>query len=125
MMPTLRQGDIVNVAPRKSWRPGDIILVQRDQEMILHRVLANTAWGIITKGDALDHFDPPVAQTEILGLAVSRERQGKEKALCSFWSRYCGLAFSVTLSWVPYLLTFLWAGLRCGPEKLRRSLLQM
>jgi hypothetical protein len=93
--------------------------------MILHRVLAISAWGMITKGDALDHLDAPVAQTEILGLAVSRERQGKVTALDSFGSRYCGLAFCLTLSWIPCLLTFLGAGLRCGPEKLRSSLLQM
>jgi hypothetical protein len=124
MIPWLRPGDIVTVAPRQRCRLGDIVLWQRADSMVLHRVVARSGGGIITKGDALAYLDNPVASGDILGQAVARERQGKVSCLDSFWSRYFGLAFCLTLSWIPGLLPWLAAGRRCGEETLRRLLVQ-
>jgi hypothetical protein len=124
MIPWLRQGDTVTVTPRKRCRPGDIVLWRRGETLTMHRVVARSKGGIITKGDALDHLDKPVTPADILGQAVARERQGKMRSLDSFWSRYLGLAFCLTFSLVPRLLPWLAAGRRHGQEKLRRLLVQ-
>jgi hypothetical protein len=124
MIPWLRQGDTVTVKPVERCRPGDIVLWRRGDALTMHRVVARSKGHVITKGDALDHLDKPVAPGDILGQAVARERQGKVSCLDSFWSRYLGLAFCLTLSWVPRLLSWLAAGQRYGQEKLRRLLVQ-
>jgi hypothetical protein len=124
MIPWLRQGDTVTVKPGRRYRLGDIILWQQGEAFIMHRVVARSGGGIITKGDALGFLDQVVAPADIWGRAVARERQGKVSCLDSFWARYFGLAFCLTLSWVPRLLPWLAAGRRYGQEKLRRLLVQ-
>jgi hypothetical protein len=124
MIPWLRQGDTVTVKPGKQCRPGDIVLWRQGEALTMHRVVARSKEGIITKGDALYYLDKPVAPDDILGQAVTRQRQNKVICLDSFWPRYFGLAFCLTLSWFPRLLPWLAAGRRQGREKLRRLLVQ-
>jgi len=118
MIPSLREGDLVTVVPAKTCRVGDIVLYNRGDSLIMHRVLAKFADKIITKGDAAARLDPPLNLGDILGRAVSYERQGKKFSLNSLRSRMCGLAYCLTVSWIPGSITLLAALKRLGREKL-------
>ena len=106
MGPFLRNGDIVTIVAR-SGCVGDIVLAKRGATMVLHRVVAKSGDRIITKGDSLDRFDPPLARQDVLGKAVTRERQGKISGLDSVTARLCGLAFCLTLPFFPKLMALL------------------
>jgi hypothetical protein len=107
MAPVLREGDLVTIVPGGCYRLGEIILFPRDGCLVLHRVVAKSSDRLLTKGDAAAHLDPPLPLQNILGRAVCRERQGRISALDSWSSRVLGLAFSLTLLWVPGLLPLL------------------
>jgi hypothetical protein len=118
MVPFLRQGDLVKVMPYTCCQLGDIILWQRGESMVMHRVVCKFSNRIMTKGDAVAHFDTPVPIQNILGKATSRERDGKTSSLDSLGSRVMGLAFSLTISWSRGLLSILVAIKRFGRETL-------
>jgi len=118
MIPYLREGDLVTVVPVKKCRVGDIVLYNRGNSLIMHRVLAKFSDKIITKGDAATRLDPPISPQDILGRAVSYERHGKKSSLNSLRSRLCGLAFCLTVSWIPRSIATLAAVKRLGREKL-------
>jgi len=117
MIPSLREGDLVTVVP-ETCRVGDIVLYNRGDSLIMHRVLAKFAGKIITKGDASARLDPPLNPQDILGRAVSYERHGKKSSLNSLRSRLCGLAFCLTVSWIPRSIAILAAVKRLCREKL-------
>jgi hypothetical protein len=106
MLPALRQGDEVTIAPLAG-RVGDVVLYSRGDCLVMHRVVAKLAHRIITKGDAVPRFDPSITDRDILGRAVFFERQGKKQPLDSLAARWLGLAFSLTVSWVPQLITMM------------------
>jgi len=107
MIPFLRQGDTVSICPGKSCRPGDIILWQAGDALVLHRVVVKKNGWLITKGDSLGRLDSPVPQEQILGRAVARERDGRLCPLNIFMQRWLGLAFSLTVPLVPGLMSLL------------------
>jgi hypothetical protein len=109
MVPFLRAGDIVTIAPSQKCRLGDIILYRRDDGTVMHRVVMKFADRIITKGDALRQIDPGVLPQDIYGRAVAYERHGKKQALDSLGSRLLGMAFSLTVARVPGLFGLLGA----------------
>ena len=100
MIPFLRQGDVVTIMPAPG-RVGDIVLTQPGPDQVLHRLVARCGDRLITKGDALHFFDPPIARRQVLGRACSRDRHGKISRLDSLAARLCGLAFCLTLSFSP------------------------
>jgi hypothetical protein len=106
MGPFLRNGDVVTIVARPG-RVGDIVLAKLGTEMVLHRVVAKSGDRIITKGDALDHFDPPIARHHVLGKALTLERDRKISGLDSVTARLCGLAFCLTLPFFPKVLALL------------------
>ena len=106
MGPFLRSGDVVTIVAGPG-RIGDIVLAKHGAGMVLHRVVAKIGDRIITKGDALDHFDPPITRQEVLGKAVTREHQGKISGLDSVTARLCGLAFCLTLPFFPKVMAIL------------------
>jgi len=118
MSPAIRIGDKVALVPGRQCRAGDIILYRRGNRLMLHRVVGKWRGVVITKGDALDQVDEPVTLRDILGRAVSRERGGVTHSLDSLWSRFLGLAFCLTVSWVPKLMAILAAVKRLGCERL-------
>lgn len=113
MVPFLRAGDIVTIAPSQRCRLGDIILYRRDDCTVMHRVVMKFADRIITKGDALRQIDPLVLPQDICGRAVAYERHGKKHALDSLGPKFLGMAFSLTVAQVPGLLGLLGAMKRC------------
>jgi len=77
--------------PEDKYRLGEILLFARDEELIIHRVMAILPGRIITKGDASHRLDPHVCPQDILGRAVIKEPDGKVQILDSSGARYWGL----------------------------------
>jgi hypothetical protein len=123
MVPAIGKGDVVAIVPGGQCRVGDIVLYLRGDGLFLHRVVAKSSQGIVTKGDAVGHLDPPVDPGKILGRAVARTRRGQVRPLDTFSARFLGLSFCLTVSWVPRLMGLLAAGRRllqatCGVSAL-------
>lgn len=82
MLPTLRAGDTLTLAPEGSRvRCGDIVVYRSGAALISHRVLAclPQASGpvYLTKGDNQFSLDPPVASAEIIGVVCAVTRRGR------------------------------------------------
>ncbi len=118
MIPFLRPGDAVTVVPGKRCRVGEVILYSRGDLLVVHRVVAKFGGRIFTKGDAAAQLDPPITARDIIGRAVSSERNGKKYPQDSLGSRFWGLAFSLTVAWIPQSLQMLAAVKLLGREKL-------
>ncbi|HEY9072821.1 MAG TPA: S24/S26 family peptidase [Desulfobaccales bacterium] len=119
MSPFFRGGDIVTIEPGGGCRVGEVVLRCHGSDFMLHRVVAKSRDRVITKGDALSSFDLPDNSKNILGRAVLRERQGKVRDLNTFWFRFAGMAFSLTITWVPNLHLILREAWRRGRKVLR------
>lgn len=80
MAPLVRRGDAVWVAPAEPavLRHGDVIVVQREDELVTHRLVAVRDEMWFTKGDSVSSLDPPVNTDAILGRVVAVERDGTQ-----------------------------------------------
>ena len=59
MEPTLNMGDVVIVGPVKGQlKPGDIISYERNDELVIHRLIEVDGRYLQTKGDAVEDPDP-------------------------------------------------------------------
>jgi signal peptidase I len=60
MMPTFREGQLLYVRPVRHWNVGDVVVFKMsdDIEAIVHRVVAITPDGLVTRGDHNKAFDP-------------------------------------------------------------------
>jgi len=79
MLPALWPGDLVVIrsAALAELSRGDLVLFLRQGRFFVHRVLAVSASGLLTRGDALAAADPPVSSQELLGRVVSVWRDGR------------------------------------------------
>jgi hypothetical protein len=122
MLPILRSGDCVTILPDKSCQIGNIVLYASGDNWFLHRIIAKSGRELITQGDSLSHFDPPITCQDIWGRAIMYERRGKRRSLETWYSRLGGLAFSLTISRIPKPMILLAAVRRFGRDKLGLSL---
>jgi hypothetical protein len=75
MLPTIWPGDLLSIEGRPGRVSlGDLMLVQREQGITVHRVVACDASRCITRGDAMPHDDPPANPVDILGRVVEIRR---------------------------------------------------
>ena len=79
MWPALWPGDTVEIRSARfdEIRIGDLAAFTRDDRIFIHRVIRNTMNGaatLVTRGDALPDEDPPVRESELLGIATVTER---------------------------------------------------
>ena len=79
MWPALWPGDTVEIrsAQFDEIKIGDLAAFTRDDRIFIHRVIRNTMNGaatLVTRGDALPAEDPPVRESELLGVASVTER---------------------------------------------------
>ena len=79
MAPTIRNGEMVEVAPRtaRELRPGDVALYEGDRGLIAHRVVAIDGDTVRLRGDAARSEDTPVESKRVLGRVVSVQRGGR------------------------------------------------
>jgi signal peptidase len=84
MLPSIWPGDALTVRPLRDApaSEGQVILFTREGRLFAHRVVGRlesaSSTQLITRGDAHDHCDPPVAASEILGTVASISRGGRE-----------------------------------------------
>ncbi len=81
MLPLLCEGDRVLVAHgRRALRRGDIVLFQREDGLVAHRLLyiqSESAGKVLfTQGDHTQQMDPPLGEAQILG-RVTAVRRGE------------------------------------------------
>ena len=75
MQPTVRHADLVLVAPlRRDVRRGDVVLVPLGPRLMLHRVALLDDQRVVTRGDARERDDAPVARGEIVARAIAVRR---------------------------------------------------
>ena len=80
MVPSILPGDLVFIlrADISEISSREIIMYSRAGRLFVHRVVACTNSAdqpmLITRGDRLDHNDPPVSSTELLGRVTSIQR---------------------------------------------------
>jgi hypothetical protein len=81
MEPFIRDGDVVTVAPADRRLPGvgDVVASchPRDGHLIVHRIIAVAASGIVLKGDANDFADGVIPPGGVLGRVVAVSRCGR------------------------------------------------
>jgi signal peptidase I len=79
MAPTLRPGDnvVVESIHTVDLRIGDILVIQRQSDMLTHRLVAFHPAGCYTKGDHTAILDPLVSTESILGRVAIIERDQK------------------------------------------------
>ncbi|MBI4769088.1 MAG: S26 family signal peptidase, partial [Chloroflexi bacterium] len=87
MAPTLRPGDrvLVQFVALRDLAPGDILLCGHGGLLLAHRLMAlrRAEPRLLTKGDALRAFDPPLPSGALLGRVVTVERDGRKIELHS------------------------------------------
>jgi signal peptidase I len=79
MLPAIRPGDVllVRAAAAEEIAPGQVVLFERDGRLFAHRVVKRTGNGLFrTRGDSHWRADPPVGETEILGIVQGSWVQG-------------------------------------------------
>jgi signal peptidase I len=69
MAPLIRPGDALRVVPvgADSVRAGAIVVYRAGVQLIVHRVVAQTHEGIVTRGDALHDADAGVSWPQVVG----------------------------------------------------------
>ena len=79
MDPILRIGDhvLVQSTSPSLIRCGDLIVTRREDGYLTHRLLTVDEQGWYTKGDRNLLADAPIDASEIVGLVIAIERQGK------------------------------------------------
>jgi signal peptidase I len=91
MFPTLKPGDRVIVKPFRNGElpiSGSIVVYRDGNELIIHRLIEIKTLpgknGFITRGDSRNENDRPQALQQLLGVAVSFKRGGREYPIKSF-----------------------------------------
>ena len=69
MIPAIWPGDLLTVRPCavSSLRSGQVILFRRGDKLFAHRIQRINDDNIVTRGDSVREFDPPVAECEVVG----------------------------------------------------------
>jgi len=73
MAPIVRAGDRLCLAPADHLHihPGSLVAFCTDARLVVHRVVACGAAGVVTKGDALVRRDTPVAWDAVIGRVIA------------------------------------------------------
>lgn len=100
MSPSLKPGEIVIVQglSGRKLSVGDVIVVQRDDNLITHRIVAIREDGWYTKGDGTPRLDPPSRLESILGWVDSFEHNGEITHTRSGWRMLIGSMIGM-LAW--------------------------
>lgn len=99
MRPLIRkQKDYITVIPvYRKLKKGDIVLfVRRDGAYVVHRVNKIKDETVITIGDNCVVFDAEIPVSDVWGIVVKEERNGKTISLDSALSRAFGIARMLT-----------------------------
>lgn len=67
MEPTLSRGDLILVHRTDTVSPGDIVVYQSENHLVVHRVIAVNGDTVVTQGDANNTPDDPIQRDRIRG----------------------------------------------------------
>src|SRR5581483_11098755 len=72
MMPAIWPGDVLQVesSEGKVAAIGELVLFKRYERLFAHRVVRRGAGWLVTRGDAVPGCDPPIAESEVLGVVT-------------------------------------------------------
>lgn len=90
MIPAVWPGDILTVrrCDISEMHPGQIVLYRREEKLVAHRITCVRGDLLTTQGDSLPHEDPPIRESNIVGLAVLLVRNRRRLHLKqSRWQR--------------------------------------
>lgn len=79
MKPLIQKGDYLIIEPfnpKLGFQPGEIVLIDRGVDFVVHRLIRINDSEIITRGDWSESSDPPVKIEQILGHVVVVEKHG-------------------------------------------------
>jgi signal peptidase len=78
MIPAIWPGDVITIRRRgvAELQSGQIVLSRRGGMLVAHRITCIRGHHVITRGDSLQHDDPPVRPSDIVGEVVSIVRNG-------------------------------------------------
>ena len=84
MLPTLWPFEtiIVRAIEPAGARIGDVVLLERGGELVVHRIVAagrDATW--VTRGDALPANDAPIAASALLGVVIGVQRLGRARPM--------------------------------------------
>jgi signal peptidase I len=78
MFPCMQPGDLLEIRrPTAPIQTGEVVVFQRHDRLVVHRVIGRTGDLLITRGDRLRYPDAPVPAAEILGCVAAIERRGR------------------------------------------------
>ena len=79
MLPALWPGDVITIlrCNFSELRPGQIVVYFRNGNLTAHRLHCITGDHLITRGDTLPNFDPPIKAAEVAGIVESVVRDGR------------------------------------------------
>jgi hypothetical protein len=96
MLPTLWPGDVVAIesCSVEDVQPGEIVLAQRDDRLVLHRLVAPcTPDGFLLRGDSVPVLDPLFPPEALLGRLVRSSSSLGSTRFGMAWSRAWGMLF--------------------------------
>ena len=70
MEPALSVGDMLVVAPQESYEVEDVVVFQTGRSTVVHRIISINEEGVITRGDANNTEDEPIALESIKGKVI-------------------------------------------------------
>lgn len=116
MLPLIRSGDIVHVAPEDPYAVGDILLYERGSRWFVHRLIQRQSSLaqreiLILRGDALPSADPPVPPEAVLGRVVLIERGERYIHLDDYLGKFFNLLATIPLLRYPVIP---WTYVRLG-----------
>jgi signal peptidase I len=78
MRPLLRDGDVLSIEPAavRDVRPGEIVLIDSDAGLIVHRLMRIDATTLRTRGDGCIGHDQPHPHAALVGKAAAFRRDG-------------------------------------------------
>lgn len=87
MIPAIWPGDVITVCRRHiaELQPGHIVLYRREGMLVAHRLTCIHGDLVTTRGDSLEHNDPPITASDILGQVVHLVRNGRRVHLRQSW----------------------------------------
>jgi phage repressor protein C with HTH and peptisase S24 domain len=69
MRPLFTPGDTLRIDPATAVTvaPGDIVVLDLDGQLLVHRLVYKTAWSVVTRGDDSPACDPPQPHAAVIG----------------------------------------------------------
>ena len=97
MEPELSIDDLIIVKKSDNYDVGDIVVYQRNYELIVHRIVEINGNNVITKGDANNIEDDPISKKQIIGKVVHIARN-----ICKYVK-----VITEPIVFVPFFITIL------------------